>query len=59
MQGSALSLRPYDDVENVNFVPLKVFIRDTGAYVTGLDDEGLYCLSLLKIDQNRNLILVA
>ena len=48
VQGSALSLRPYDDVENVNFVPLKVLNRDTGAYVTGLDDEGLYCLSFVK-----------
>lgn len=48
VQGSALSLRPYDDVENVNFVPLKVLNRDTGAYVTSLDDEGLYCLSFVK-----------
>lgn len=48
VQGSALSLRPYDDVENVNFVPLKVLNRDTGAYVTDLDDEGLYCLSFVK-----------
>lgn len=48
VQGSALSLRPYDDVENVDFVPLKVLNRDTGAYVTGLDDEGLYCLSFVK-----------
>lgn len=48
IQGSALSLRPYADVENVNFVPLKVLDRDTGAYVNDLDNEGFYCLSFVK-----------